>query len=167
VDPSESYEPPQMAFDKTRPPDFNNLRYIHGEEEIRQDEREKIAKAIELVRNEHWQEHLRKHPYADSSSCPRDYGMHDAFHRAATIARNGTATQTGGPPVMPFGQRWKELTGQVSLIGESDDYLQFSFPDCPHSETQLRRKEIHKKYQDPRYKHVEVCLVCGNEVREW
>lgn len=39
--------------------------------------------------------------------------------------------------------------------------------DCPHEETQLRRKEIGKKYANPAYKHVEVCLLCGDEVREW
>lgn len=45
------------------------------------------ADAIEAKRNEHWQQHLREHPYADGTSCPRDYGQHDAFALSARIVR--------------------------------------------------------------------------------
>lgn len=46
------------------------------------------AKAIEAKRNEHWQQHLREHPFADGTSCPRDYGQHDAFALSARIVRD-------------------------------------------------------------------------------
>lgn len=46
------------------------------------------ADAIEAKRNEHWQQHLREHPYADGTSCPRDYGQHDAFALSARIVRD-------------------------------------------------------------------------------
>lgn len=51
------------------------------------EQREQIARAIEAARNRAWQKHLREHPLADAKSCPRDYGMHDAYARAARIAR--------------------------------------------------------------------------------
>lgn len=51
--------------------------------------RERIAQEIEAARNAHWQQHLSEHPGADGKSCPRDYGIHDAFYRAARIARGG------------------------------------------------------------------------------
>ena len=46
-----------------------------------------VARDIERRRNEHWQEHLRLHPWADGSSCPKDYGKHDAYLDAANIVR--------------------------------------------------------------------------------
>lgn len=42
---------------------------------------------IEQARTEHWQGHLRDHPYADAKSCPRCYGVHDAYAHAATVVR--------------------------------------------------------------------------------
>lgn len=60
------------------------------------EQREQIARAIEAERNREWQEHLRLHPFADGTSCPRDYGMHDAYARAARIARETRPIPPGG-----------------------------------------------------------------------
>jgi hypothetical protein len=46
------------------------------------------AAEIEAKRGEHWQQHLRDHPYADATSCPGDYGKHDAYADAARIVRD-------------------------------------------------------------------------------
>lgn len=51
---------------------------------------ERIAQAIDAARNEHWQQHLQDHPLSNATSCPYDYGMHDAYARAARIAREAT-----------------------------------------------------------------------------
>ncbi len=53
--------------------------------------REQVARDIERRRNEHWQQHLRDHPYADAQSCPGDYAAHDAYYDAAKIARAALA----------------------------------------------------------------------------
>lgn len=52
-------------------------------------ERERIAADIEEVRSLAWQTHLREHPLSGRDSCPRDYGMYDAYGEAARIARTG------------------------------------------------------------------------------
>lgn len=51
------------------------------------EQREGIAEAIEKIRSDAWQVHLRLHPGADNRSCPRDYAEHDALYVAAAIAR--------------------------------------------------------------------------------
>jgi hypothetical protein len=55
------------------------------------------AAAIEARRNEHWQRHLREHPYADGQSCPGDYAAHDAYYDAARIVRD-----SGASPAQPL-----------------------------------------------------------------
>ena len=62
---------------------------------------------IEAARNEHWQKHLREHPYANAKSCPRDYGIHDAYAHAASIVRDVIRQRPGydfrGRPIPPAG----------------------------------------------------------------
>jgi hypothetical protein len=48
---------------------------------------ENIALNIEKARNTHWQQHLKDHPHATGTSCPKDYGKHDAYAHAVKIAR--------------------------------------------------------------------------------
>lgn len=48
---------------------------------------EEIAQAIEVERSRRWQKHLADHPLSNASSCPYDYGEHDAMCAAAHIAR--------------------------------------------------------------------------------
>lgn len=63
---------------------------------------ERIAREIEKVRSTHWQKHLRDHPLADARSCPVDYAKHDAYARAARIARAVLPPESEGPK----GFRW-------------------------------------------------------------
>lgn len=57
-------------------------------------------KRIEKARSEHWQEHLRAHPYSDGKSCPRDYGIHDAYAAAANIVREMIRERRVPPPAL-------------------------------------------------------------------
>lgn len=57
-------------------------------EETREAALREAAAAIKARRNEHWQRHLREHPYADGQSCPGDYAAHDAYYDAARIVRD-------------------------------------------------------------------------------
>ena len=45
------------------------------------------VRRIDAARHEHWQQHLRDHPHSDGTSCPRDYGVHDALASASNIVR--------------------------------------------------------------------------------
>lgn len=56
------------------------------------------VRRIEAARSEHWQEHLRKHPLATAQSCPRCYGVHDAYAHAATILRDMIRQTRVTPP---------------------------------------------------------------------
>ncbi len=58
---------------------------------------EEAVKRIEAARNEHWQEHLREHSLADGTSCPRDYGIHDALYKASSIVRDLIREQSSRP----------------------------------------------------------------------
>lgn len=59
------------------------------------------AQAIERERGKHWQQHLRDHPFADGTSCPRDYGMHDAYARAVSTVHAVRSVFPPDPEVVP------------------------------------------------------------------
>jgi hypothetical protein len=71
-----------------------NATLVHQARAERDDLRARqvaVVRDIEAERSRRWQKHLTDHPYSDGSSCPRDYGEHDALHAAAEIARAALA----------------------------------------------------------------------------
>lgn len=85
----------------------------------------------------------------------------------SALSRFSGSSNAAAP--VTVGTSWDSVFIRPVHAIEEDHCLQFTLPmvDCPHEETQLRRKEIHKKYANPVRKHVEVCLLCGQVVREW
>lgn len=71
---------------RANPSEGQSAAWEDGYEQGKVDRAAEIRAQIESLRNEHWQEHLTKHPFADAKSCPRDYGMHDAYYAAAKVA---------------------------------------------------------------------------------
>lgn len=51
-----------------------------------------VERRMNALRNTHWQRHLAEHPDANGASCPKDYGMHDAYAHALRIVREVAAS---------------------------------------------------------------------------